>query len=51
MEDPEVAVAVIVEHDTTASQAARQILNAYFSLKELGQLDTPAEKQVTHEAA
>ncbi|MEI6095883.1 MAG: penicillin-binding protein 2 [Gammaproteobacteria bacterium] len=51
VEDPEVAVAVIVEHDTTASQVARQILNAYFSLKELGQLDTPAEKQVTHEAA
>ena len=51
VEDPEVAVAVIVEHDTTASQVTRQILNAYFSLKELGQLDTPAEKQVTYEAA
>lgn len=32
MEDPEVAVAVIVEHDTTASKVARQILNTYFEL-------------------
>lgn len=50
-ENPEVAVAVIVEHDTTASQVARQILNTYFSLKELGQLDTQADKQVHHAAA
>lgn len=32
LEDPEVAVAVIVEHDTTASKVARQILNTYFNL-------------------
>lgn len=50
-ENPEVAVAVIVEHDTTASQVARQILNTYFSLKELGQLDTQADKQVRHATA
>ena len=51
VEDPEVAVAVIVEHDTAAGQVARQILNTYFSLKELGQLDRPVDKQETHEAA
>ncbi len=49
VEDPEVAIAVIVEHDTAASQVARQILNTYFELKELGQLDTPAPQQVQHE--
>ena len=32
VEDPQVAVAVIVEHDTTASHVARQILNTYFQL-------------------
>lgn len=41
VENPEVALAVIVEHDITASQVARQILNSYFELKELGQLDKP----------
>lgn len=50
VDDPEVAIAVIVEHDTTASQIARQILNTYFELKELGQLDKPSIKQVMHEA-
>lgn len=49
VEHPEVAIAVIVEHDTTASQVARQILNTYFDLKELGQLDTPAQQQVAHD--
>ncbi len=49
VEHPDVAIAVIVEHDTTASQVARQILNTYFDLKELGQLDTPAQQQVAHE--
>lgn len=34
VENPEVAIAVIVEHDTTASQVARQVLDAYFALKE-----------------
>jgi len=32
-ENPEIALAVIVEHDTTASQVARQIMDAYFNLK------------------
>lgn len=49
VDHPDVAIAVIVEHDTTASQVARQILNTYFDLKELGQLDTPAQQQVAHE--
>lgn len=32
VDDPQVAIAVMVEHDTTASQVARQILDAYFTL-------------------
>ena len=32
VENPEIAVAVIVEHDTTASVIARQIMDAYFKL-------------------
>lgn len=30
VENPEVAIAVMVEHDTTASQVARAVLDAYF---------------------
>jgi penicillin-binding protein 2 len=33
VEHPEVAIAVIVEHDVTASSVARQVLDAYFDLK------------------
>jgi penicillin-binding protein 2 len=33
VEKPEVAIAVLVEHDTTASNVARQILDAYFQLE------------------
>jgi penicillin-binding protein 2 len=33
VEHPEVAMAVIVEHDTAASQVARQVMDAYFTLK------------------
>ena len=33
VEKPEVAIAVIVEHDTVASNVARQVLDAYFNLK------------------
>ena len=51
VEDPEVAVAVVVEHDNTASPVARKILDAYFNLKAIGQLDQPKEKKVTHETA
>ena len=51
VEDPEVAVAVVVEHDNAASPVARQILDAYFNLKAIGQLDQPKEKKVTHETA
>lgn len=32
VEEPQVAIAVMVEHDTTASFVARQILDAYFTL-------------------
>lgn len=32
VENPQVAVATMVEHDTTASQVARQLLDAYFTL-------------------
>lgn len=32
VENPQVAIAVLVEHDTTASQVARTILDAYFRL-------------------
>lgn len=32
VEQPEVAIAVLVENDTAASQVARQVLNAYFEL-------------------
>jgi|LauGreDrversion4_2_1035121.scaffolds.fasta_scaffold16029_3 penicillin-binding protein 2 len=31
VENPEVAIAVMVEHDTAASQVARQLLDAYFT--------------------
>ena len=31
VENPKVAIAVMVEHDTAASQVARQILDAYFT--------------------
>ena len=34
VENPEVALAVIVEHDTTASVIARQIMDAYFKLQQ-----------------
>lgn len=34
VEDPEVAIAVIVEHDTLASQVARKVLDAYVKSKE-----------------
>ena len=33
VENPEVAIAVVVEHDVVASQVARQVLDAYFDLK------------------
>ena len=39
VDNPEVAIAVIVEHDTAASFVARTVLNAYFELKSLGKLD------------
>lgn len=32
VEKPQVAIAVLVEHDTLASQVAREVLNAYFNL-------------------
>jgi penicillin-binding protein 2 len=32
VENPEIAIAVMVEHDTTAKQVARQVLDAYFKL-------------------
>ena len=32
VENPEVAIAVIVEHESTASQIARQVMDAYFNL-------------------
>jgi penicillin-binding protein 2 len=32
VDHPKVAIAAMVEHDTTASQVARQVLDAYFSL-------------------
>jgi penicillin-binding protein 2 len=34
VENPEVAIAVMVEHDTLASQVARQVLDAYFKIKQ-----------------
>lgn len=44
IEDPEVAIAVIVEHDTTASQVARQILNTYFDLNPILYAEQTARK-------
>jgi penicillin-binding protein 2 len=32
VENPQVAIATMVEHDSTASQVARQVLDAYFTL-------------------
>ena len=32
-EKPEIAIAVLVEHDPTASQVARRVMDAYFELK------------------
>ena len=43
VESPEVAIAVIVEHDTAAAQVARQVLDKYFELKTLDHPDTPQE--------
>ncbi|MCR9192063.1 MAG: penicillin-binding protein 2 [Gammaproteobacteria bacterium] len=37
VENPEVAIAVIVEHDTMAPQIARRMLDTYFDLKEQDQ--------------
>ena len=33
VEQPEVAIAVLVENDTTASYVARKVMDAYFELK------------------
>ncbi|MDF1646744.1 MAG: penicillin-binding protein 2 [Legionellaceae bacterium] len=33
VEQPEIAIAVLIEHDPTASQVARQVMDAYFDLK------------------
>lgn len=33
IEKPEVAIAVLIEHDPTASKIARQVMDAYFELK------------------
>ncbi len=43
VESPEVAIAVIVEHDTAAAQVARQVLDKYFELKTLDHLDNRQE--------
>ena len=44
MESPEVAIAVIVEHDTSAAQVARLVLDQYFDLRSQGQLNAQEDK-------
>lgn len=41
VEKPEIAVAVMVEHDVLASNVARKVMDAYFDLTNIGKVKSP----------